>query len=150
MVRNQLKQVLVLASLLLCTSSFAIWEQKPPGAKFEPEVSNERLAKDQMHQATLPEVKGNVARKPEPVRSGMANQDAQRAVAQVSPSVGDPAAVLVSAANQAKPAKSSGLGNGFIACFGLLLMAVVGWSLRSWADKSIPNPNPKLQKRAKK
>ncbi|MBL8049180.1 MAG: hypothetical protein JNJ45_10920 [Chthonomonas sp.] len=108
---------------------------RDPNFKPVPEVTDERLVKDQAHQATMGEVKDFKAAAPQPVAPAMASERAQSNIAVASRQT------LVEATEASKHAASgpSWVNVGLV----LSLLAVLGVSAKAWADKKIPSPQPK-------
>lgn len=130
-------------ALLAVSQSFGAGEIIDPKFKPVPEVTEERLKKDQMHQATMGEVQNNKPAASTPVASQMGSDRGQANVAAASS-----ARVLVTAteeqkkgATESRPWFSIALT---VASFGLLVFGA-----KNWADKNIPNPSPKRGAKAK-
>jgi hypothetical protein len=144
-----MKKTIVLIGLALTSASFAAWEQKPPGAKFVPEASEESLQNAQKQMALMPEIKGTTG----PVASeriGVEKGDVRGQTALVQNDQQRLAASAITTADGAlkQKGKKSGSVWGWV-IVGLSSLGCI-FGVRSWLDKNAPKPLSKQLKKQMK
>lgn len=137
------KIVIGIVAVLAVGQSFGAGEIIDPKFKPVPEVTEERLKKDQLHQVTMGEVSNSKPAAPAPVANQMGSDRGQANVAAASS-----ARVLVTATQEQKKGTTESRP-WFSIAFSIASFGLLAFGAKNWADKKIPNPAPKRGVKAK-